>query len=406
MFDGGKTKRLTEEARSALEKERALRIAAEEKNRMKDEFLATLSHELRTPLNAIVGWAHILQTGDVGPVERARAIETILRNAKLQASLIEDLLDVSRIISGKLRLELEPLDFKKAIETAIEAATPSANAKRVRLEFSAIDTSLLVMGDIVRLQQIVWNLLTNAIKFSDPGGSVQLRIERVGHEIELEVKDHGRGIQAGFLPFLFERFRQDNDPLARQRGAGLGLGLAIVRYLAEAHGGRIQAASLGIGHGATFTLTLPASTTASATDGHAPSSESLPRQLAGARILVVDDDPDSRELVAALLARDGAQTVLAASAEEAREALSRRHPDVIVCDVGMPEEDGYTFMRWLRAAGEEAGAFVPALALTGHASRDDARVALLSGFQLHVSKPLDPPELLTNIAKLWRRGTT
>ncbi len=392
-------------AAAELANERTLRARAEEANRIKDEFLATLSHELRTPLNAITGWAHILQTGGLAPADQARAVETILRNAKLQATLIEDLLDVSRIISGKLRLELAPLDLGRVVEAAVEAVTPSANQKHVTIERDLTLGTVQVQGDAVRLQQVIWNLLSNAVKFTHDGGRIVVRATRANANVQLEVTDDGRGISPEFLPFLFERFRQAEHPLLRARGSGLGLGLAIVRYLVEAHHGSVHAESTGEGRGSTFTVTLPiASAAQSAAPCPAESQPPTSRLLGGAYVLVIDDDPDARELLSVLFAREGAEVALAASADEARRLIRARHPDVIVCDVGMPEQDGHSFMRLLRASGEEAGAFVPALALTGHAGAEDSRAALLAGFQMHVSKPLDPPRLLDSVAKLWRRG--
>ncbi len=400
MRNNGKT----QAAATELANERALRERAEEANRMKDEFLATLSHELRTPLNAIAGWAHILQSGGLSPADQTRAVETILRNAKLQASLIEDLLDVSRIISGKLRLELAPLDLDKVVEAAVEAATPSADAKSLTITRDVALGAAHVLGDAVRLQQIVYNLLSNAVKFTDTGGRIVIRAKHTGDRVLVEVEDNGRGISGEFLPFLFERFRQAEHPLLRARGSGLGLGLAIVRYLVEAHHGKVAAKSEGEGHGATFSVSLPLangreSAARAAPDSPPPST----RLLGGAYLLVIDDDPDARDLLSVLFTREGAEVGLAASPNEARRIIRARHPDVIVCDVGMPEEDGHSFMRLLRASGEEAGAFIPALALTGHAGAEDSRAALLAGFQMHVSKPLDPPRLLESVAKLWRR---
>lgn len=402
MRSDGKTRSLA----SQLADERALRVQAEEANRIKDEFLGTLSHELRTPLNAITGWAHLLQAGTLDPAEQARAVEIILRNAKQQARLIEDLLDVSRIISGKLSLTLSPLDLKKVTKATIEAATPAALARQLRVSAELPVEPLEVSGDAVRLQQVVANLLNNSIKFCEPGGQITIRCQREGRRVLLQVSDDGRGIAAEFLPLLFERFRQAGHPVARARGSGLGLGLAIARYLVEAHGGTITAESEGEGRGATFSVSLPLF---SAGDSLPPPTDVAPqssRQLCGAFILVVDDDPDARELLRVLLAREGAEVALADSARAARDFIRARQPDVIVCDVGMPEEDGYSFMRHLRASGERAGAFIPALALTGHASEQASRVALLAGFQMHVSKPLDPPRLLDSLAKLWRRGVT
>jgi len=391
---------------SQLAEERALRAQAEEANRIKEEFLGTLSHELRTPLNAITGWAHLLQAGTLGPAEQVRAIETILRNAKQQARLIEDLLDVSRIISGKLSLSLSPLDLKKVVEATIEASMPAALGKQLRLSADFRSDSSEVSGDAVRLQQVVANLLNNSIKFCEPGGQIRVRLERDDRRVMLLVSDDGRGIAAEFLPLLFERFRQAGHPIARARGNGLGLGLAIARYLVEAHLGTITAESEGEGRGATFTVSLPLLSSR----GSAPKASEEParssRLLCGAYVLVVDDDPDARELLGLLLTREGAEVAQADSARAARDLIRARQPDVIVCDVGMPDQDGYSFMRQLRASGERAGGFIPALALTGHASAEDSRAALLAGFQMHESKPLDPARLIESLAKLWRRGVT
>jgi len=391
---------------SQLADERALRVQAEDANRIKDEFLGTLSHELRTPLNAIAGWAHLLQAGTLDPVEQARAVDTILRNAKQQARLIEDLLDVSRIISGKLSLTLSALDLKRVTETAIETVTPAALEKRLRVTVDFAADSHEISGDALRLQQVISNLLNNSIKFCEPGGQIAIATQTEDGRVLLRVTDDGCGIAAEFLPLLFERFRQAGHPRARARGGGLGLGLAIARYLVETHRGTITAESAGEGRGATFSVSLPL---LSGQASILPAAEVAPqasRQLCGAYVLVVDDDPDARELLGVLLEREGAEVALAESAKLARELIRVRQPDVIVCDVGMPEEDGYSFMRHLRASGERAGAFIPALALTGHASAEDSRLALLAGFQMHASKPLDPPRLLDDLAKLWRRGVT
>jgi CheY-like chemotaxis protein len=254
---------------------------------------------------------------------------------------------------------------------------------------------------------VIWNLLSNAVKFCAPGGHVLIRVTHVGSNALIEVQDDGRGISAQFLPLLFERFRQAEHSLTRARGSGLGLGLAIVRYLVEAHRGKVEARSEGEGCGATFSVWLPLVTEESTAEPNVVESRPPPsRLLGGAYVLVIDDDADARDLLSVLLGREGAEVGLAASAAEARRMIRTRHPDVILCDVGMPEEDGHSFMRLLRASGEDAGAFIPALALTGHAGPEDARAALLAGFQMHVSKPLDPPRLLESLAKLWRRGVT
>ena len=391
---------------SQLANERALRVQAEETNRIKDEFLGTLSHELRTPLNAITGWAHLLQAGSLDASDQARAVETILRNAKQQARLIEDLLDVSRIISGKLSVDLSPLDLRKVTESALEAATPAALAKQLRVRADFPADSHEVLGDAVRLQQVIANLLNNSIKFCEPGGQITLVTQREGRRLLLRVTDDGRGIAAEFLPLLFERFRQAGHPVARARGSGLGLGLAIARYLVEAHRGTITAESAGERRGATFTVSLPMSSDRASLASTTEVAPQSGRRLCGAYILVVDDDPDARDLLGVLLEREGAEVALADSAKAARDLLRARQPDVIVCDVGMPEQDGYSFMRHLRASGERAGAFIPAIALTGHASAEDSRTALLAGFQMHESKPLDPSRLIDSLSKLWRRGLT
>ncbi|MEP7050618.1 MAG: ATP-binding protein [Pseudomonadota bacterium] len=402
MRDGGPRK--IQDLANELANERALRVQAEESNRVKDEFLGTLSHELRTPLNAITGWAHILQAGTLGPAEQVRAVDTILRNAQLQARLIEDLLDVSRIISGKLHIDLSPLDLRKVVDAAVEAATPAAEAKQLRIGLELASDTSDVSGDAVRLQQVLGNLLTNSIKFCDPGGQIMVRTEVRERRVRLTVTDNGRGITPEFLPLLFERFRQAGHRLARARGGGLGLGLAIARYLVEAHHGKIEASSEGEGLGATFTVTLPLLRKGAPPSTPPAAPPPAARQLSGAFVLVVDDDPDALELLALLLGAEGAEVALAGSAAEARTLIRVRHPDVIVCDVGMPEQDGHSFLRQLRASGERAGAFIPALALTGHASSEDSRAALLAGFQMHVSKPLDPQRLLGCLVTLWRRG--
>jgi CheY-like chemotaxis protein len=280
-----------------------------------------------------------------------------------------------------------------------------ANAKNVRISLELSEGPSDISGDAVRLQQVVSNLLNNSVKFCEPGGQIKVSTRLDRQQLLLVVEDDGRGIDAAFLPLLFERFRQAGHPSARARGGGLGLGLAIARYLVEAHHGTISATSPGEGQGATFTVSLPLLCAASSTPSPPPEAPPASnRQLAGAYVLVIDDDEDARELLSVLLGRAGAEVALAASAKEARAMIRARHPDVIVCDVSMPEQDGLSFMRVLRASGERAGAFIPALALTGHAGAQDSRAALLAGFQMHASKPLDPPRLLEDLSKLWRRG--
>jgi PAS domain S-box-containing protein len=397
-------KRVEAERDGLLARERETRARAEEANRLKDDFLATLSHELRTPLNAIVGWTHILRDGESGPVERARATDTILRSAKLLTGLIEDLLDVSRIVRGGLTLDPGRVDVGRVIEAAVEGARPAAAAKGVRLGLRAEADAGEVAGDPQRLQQVVWNLVSNALRFTGPGGAIEVSSRREGREVVVEVRDNGRGIAREALPHLFERFWQAD---ARSRG-GLGLGLSIVKHLVELHGGTVHAESAGEGLGACFTVRLPAAGRgAAAGPGGDPGdgADAAPDgALSGALVLAVDDEPDTLDLLVTLFGRQGAAVVVARSATEALEVLRRLRPDVIVSDIGLPGPSGYDLMRQVRASGEEAGGWVPALALTGYAGEGDGREALLAGFQMHLSKPVDPAALVASVAKLWRRG--
>jgi hypothetical protein len=398
-------KRVEAERDDLLARERETRARAEEANRSKDEFLATLSHELRTPLNAVVGWAHVLRDEQSSPVERARAVETILRNARLQAALIDDLLDVSRIVRGGLRLQVGRVDVARVFEAAVEGARPAAEAKGVRLGLRVEPGGCEAGGDAQRLQQVAWNLVSNALKFTPAGGAVAVVARREGAEVVVEVRDDGRGIAAEALPRLFERFWQVD---VRSQG-GLGLGLAIVKHLVELHGGTVRAESEGEGRGSTFTVRLPAAERAEGrTAAEAPAGEGgrapAAGALAGALVLAVDDEPDTLDLLVTLFARQGAKVVAARSAPEALEALGRVRPDVIVSDIGLPGQSGYDLLRAVRASGEEAGGWVPALALTGYAGEGDGREALLAGFQTHLSKPVDPAALVASVARLWRRG--
>jgi PAS domain S-box-containing protein len=385
---------------------RALR-QAEESNRLKDEFLATVSHELRTPLTAVLGWAHLLRSGQLDEESSARALETIDRNARAQNRMIEELLDVSRIITGKLRLDVRPVDLPLVVEEAVESVRPAADAKAVRLQLVLDPRAGPVSGDPDRLQQVIWNLLSNAVKFTHKGGRVQVRLERINSHVELTVSDTGQGIETEFLPFVFDRFRQA-DMTKRRAHGGLGLGLAIARHLVELHGGAVSAASGGPGRGATFTVTLPLlvvrAEAGAAERRHPTAVESLPYEsgpaLDGLRVLVVDDEPDTRELLAAVLKGRGAAVTLAASAGEALEALERETPHVLVSDIGMPGEDGYDLIRRVRALPPERGGNVPAAALTAYAREDDRIRALLAGFQIHIPKPVNPAELAAVVATL------
>jgi PAS domain S-box-containing protein len=402
---------ITERKRVEEERERLLR-ESQEANRLKDEFLATLSHELRTPLTAILGWAHLLRGGRLEGAAAANALETIERNARSQAQLIDDLLDVSRIITGKLRLEIVPVAPHSFIDPAVEAVRPAAELKGVRLQ-KMIDAGVgVIMGDPARLQQVAWNLLSNAVKFTPRGGRVQVRLGRVNSEIEMVVSDTGPGIEPEFLPHVFERFRQADQKTTRQHG-GLGLGLAIVRHLVELHGGHVRVDSAGEGAGATFTVTLPVASVRPSEGAeeraHPAIRDTLPahecpERLDGLRVLVVDDEPDARELLAVGLSQCGAEVVTASSAREALKAMARGKVDALISDIGMPREDGYELIRQVRALPPEAGGRTPAVALTAYARAEDRLRALRAGFEMHVSKPVELTELVVVIANLVRRG--
>ncbi|HEX8561036.1 MAG TPA: PAS domain S-box protein [Pyrinomonadaceae bacterium] len=405
-------KRAEVEREELLGRERSARAEAEQANRVKDEFLATVSHELRTPLTAILGWAHLLRGGELQDEGAARALETIERNARAQAQLIDDLLDVSRIVTGQLRLDVAPVSPHSFIDAAVEAVRPAAEAKGVRLQ-KVMDTGVeTVMGDPARLQQVMWNLLTNAVKFTPRGGRVQVRLERVNSHVEIAVADTGTGIPPEFLPHVFERFRQADQRTTRRHG-GLGLGLAIVRHLAELHGGAVRADSAGEGAGSTFTVTLPVAPVhrrAEAGASARPSARDVahahecPERLDGLRVLVVDDEQDARELLAAGLGQCGARVTTASSAREALEALAAQRFDALVSDIGMPGEDGYELIGRVRALPPEAGGMTPAVALTAYARTEDRLRAMRAGFEMHVSKPVELTELIVVVANLARRA--
>ena len=404
--------RLYRDATVALESERRARDKAEEATRLKDEFLATLSHELRTPLNAILGWGRLLQTGSVPEEKKSKALDTIVRNAVAQNQLIDDLLDVSRIISGKLRLNVDSIDINQILEAAIDVVRPAADAKGVRLQPLLDPDAGLISGDAGRLQQIVWNLLTNAVKFTPRGGRVHIVLRREESCIAISVADTGVGIAAEFLPYVFHRFRQQDGAITRRAG-GLGLGLAIVKNLVELHGGSVSARSDGEGKGATFVVKIPIapvtsrpilqSERAASSPSTGPLEVACPSEVEGLKILVIDDEPDARDLIRTVLEHCHALVTTAGSAAEALESLRSEIPDVIVSDIGMPDEDGYSFIRRLRARTREQGGSVPAVALTAYARPEDRTRALLEGFQSHASKPIDPQELLIVIANLAGR---
>ena len=385
------------------EAERTARNAAESANRIKDEFLAVLSHELRTPLNPILGWTKLMRTRKLDQLTNDRALETIERNAKLQTQLIEDLLDVSRILQGKLNLNFYPINLLSVIEAAIETVRLSAQAKSIEIQTILKSGVGQVLGDANRLQQVIWNILSNAIKFTPTGGQVKIKLEQVGLQVQICITDTGKGIVPEFLAYVFDYFRQADSATTRKFG-GLGLGLAIVRHLVELHGGTVEAESLGEGQGATFTVILPCLQDESKGIKNAKDNSSLladqSSPLSGLQILVVDDDADMREFLSFMLEQYGATVITVTSAIEALTALSQSQPNLIISDIGMPEMDGYMLMRQVRSLKPEQGGTIPAIALTAYAGEMDQQQALAVGFQQHISKPVDPQELVKAIVLL------
>ncbi|HEX4499513.1 MAG TPA: response regulator [Thermoanaerobaculia bacterium] len=389
-----------------LDLEQAARKQAEEANRTKDEFLATLSHELRTPLNAILGWVQVLRMGKLDPAAATKALETIERNARSQAQLIADLLDVSRIITGKLRLDFRPVDLRRIIDSAQESVRPAADAKGIHLAISIGQLASPALGDTDRLQQVIWNLLSNAIKFTSKGGSVEVRLREVEGNAVIRVSDTGIGIRPDFLPYVFDRFRQAEGSITRTHG-GLGLGLSIVRHLIELHGGTAEVESAGEGQGATFIVRLPlrAELAEDALDRTAVGRSvfQAPDLLAGVRVLVVEDETDTRELLVVALQQCGAEVTAFGSVPEALEELDRALPHVLLSDIGVPGEDGYSLIRKVRARGPGQGGDLPAAALTAYARAEDRQRALDAGYQTHLAKPVDPAELIAAVARLAGR---
>jgi signal transduction histidine kinase len=398
-----RTRAIEIEREAALARERVARADAERANRAKDDFLATLSHELRSPLNAIIGWAEVARLHSAGNAEVQNALSVIVRNARFQAKLVSDLLDVSRVTSGKLEVEKVPVDLVAVIDSAIEGTMAAAAAKDIHIERTMELPDATVCGDAQRLEQIVLNLLGNAVKFSDPGKRVEVRLVRAGEDVEIAVADHGRGISAEFLPRVFDRFWQQ-DASSRRGYTGLGLGLAIVKHLVESHGGSVRAESEGEGKGATFTVRLPLlmatgmpATQAAAARGEVPS-------LRGLRILVVDDDVDARRWLTQLLVRAQAEVESAGDVAQAVDALREFAPDVLISDVAMPQQDGFDLVTFLRSNGYGADR-LPAVAFTAFASAAHKRRALEVGFQAFLSKPIDPAEVVETVARLaGRRG--
>jgi CheY-like chemotaxis protein len=380
------------------------RREAEAANRAKDEFLATLSHELRTPLNAIVGWTRILLDGALDERSTTRALEVIDRNANLQAQLIEDILDVSRIITGVLRVDRKPVDLGSVIGAAYDAVRPAAEAKRIRIQTRLDGAARLTEGDPQRLQQVVWNLLSNAVKFTKAGGVVEIELVAVGStDVRITVRDDGAGIDREFLPYVFDRFRQADGSISRQHG-GLGLGLAIVRHLVELHGGTVRAESEGLERGSTFIIELPRLDAAAATSLSAPQdARSLPvdaQLLAGCRALIVDDEEDARTLLRTILVQAGATVQTAATVAEALHLLDTSSTDVLLADIGMAGEDGYALIREVRRRNTREGRHLPAAAITAYAGPQFRERALAAGFDCHVAKPIVPGDFIRVVARM------
>jgi signal transduction histidine kinase len=392
------------EREALLAREKVLRAEAEELSRLKDEFLATMSHELRTPLNAIFGWITLLRTRRLDEATQERALETIERNARAQKRLIEDLLDVSRIVTGKVALELVTVDPRRVVEAALETMHPAAQAKGLKIVPLLDIGAGTVRGDFARLQQIVCNLLSNAIKFTDTGGHVEVCLARRNDEVEISIADSGQGIKPEFLPLVFDRFRQEDGSISRRHG-GLGLGLAIVRHLVELHAGSVDAQSAGEGKGARFVVRLPVReahllprVTEAPTNGVVTAA-----MLMGVRLLVVDDDPGARELISGMLEGFGAQVSVAESGQAALSLLFAQRPDVLIADLGMPGMDGYALIEQVRALDPDFGGLTPAVAVTAYASPQDRLRALQAGYQNHVAKPVEAEELAIVIASLAGR---
>jgi signal transduction histidine kinase/CheY-like chemotaxis protein len=396
----------SEEARGQLlvRAERA-RAEAEAANRIKDEFLATLSHELRTPLTSLLGWASVLREANRDESVLAQGLDAIDRNARVQAQLIDDLLDVSRIVSGKLNLDVRPLNIASVIRTSVDVVRPAADAKGITLDYLAQPGLSAVSADSARLQQIIWNLLSNAVKFTGQGGTISVRLEQVGSNAKVTVRDTGQGIDPDFLPRVFDRFRQADSSTTRSFG-GLGLGLAIVRHLVELHGGTVWAESEGIGKGATFCVTFPLLADPAEQGNLLQSGEvhrSEVQSLNGLRVLLVDDEAEARQIISTVIARRGAEVKACKSASEALLTLTDWKPDVLMSDIGMPEEDGYSFIEKVRALPRDKGGETPAAALTAYARDEDRRQALAAGYQMHIAKPVSSGQLVAMIARLAGR---
>jgi PAS domain S-box-containing protein len=400
-----------EAERANLIREQAARVEAEAASRIKDEFLVTLSHELRTPLNAVYGWARMLRAGQVRDDAAERALDAIVRNADMQVQMIDDLLDVSRIITGKMRLDVRVVDLPVVVEAALDAVRPAAEAKGIRIQSVLDPRAGPTTGDPARLQQVIWNLLSNAVKFTGKGGKIQVHLQRVNSHVEIVVSDTGQGIAPDVLPFVFDRFRQADSSTTRAH-TGLGLGLALVKHLVELHGGSVSAQSSGDGKGATFVVKLPLTIAQIASDSArahptartADDTSSLGARLDGLRVLVVDDDADALDLASAILSSAGAEAKVCPSASEALDVLQQWRPHVLVSDIEMPGEDGYSLIRKVRALKDGHGGDTPAVALTAYGRTQDRMLSLTAGYNMHVSKPIDPAELTTIIASVAARS--
>lgn len=395
-----------EERERLLVSELAARQLAEENSRLKDQFLATVSHEIRTPLNAINGWTQILLKGKLDGKETRQALDTIQKSVISQTQIIEDLLDISRIITGQMRLELLPVNLTESINSAIEVVRPAATAKEIRLIETFESKVQLIVGDGSRLQQIFWNLLSNAIKFTPFNGQVEIILREIGENAEVVIRDTGQGISADFIPFVFERFRQADGSMKRKYG-GLGLGLSIVKNLLEMHGGTIRAESPGENKGSTFTILLPLlrSSKKELPDENLeiPVAQTLPRNISGARILIVDDEADSRELLKFVLEDNEAEVLPAANAIEALEKFSAFKPDILISDLGMPGMDGYELIKEIRELSAEEGGRIPAIVLTGYVSVEEQKRVLSAGFNVHIPKPVDISEFVKIVNNLLRK---
>ncbi|HTT05931.1 MAG TPA: ATP-binding protein [Steroidobacteraceae bacterium] len=395
-------------AEQAVETERAAREESDRANRAKDEFLTLVSHELRTPLAAILGWTQILRKNIGSAPQSEQGLDVIERNTRLQVKLVDDLLDMGRIVSGKLRLDVQDVELARVIEAALETAHLAAEARNIRLKVIN-DPTVIVSGDPGRLQQVFWNLLSNAIKFTPPGGSVQIVMQRVNSHIEVKVIDSGQGMRAELVPHIFERFRQSVSA-ATQSTNGLGLGLSLVRTLVEMHGGTVEASSAGEGRGSEFIVRLPVAVLRSGAGEErvhpedvftASPSRTGPIDLSGIRVLLADDDQDTREIMTKVISKSGAEVLSTASAFEALQAFGSFRPNVLISDIGMPQENGYELIRKVRMLGD--GGAVPAIALTAFARLEDRTRAMLAGFQIHLTKPVDATELLVTIANVTGR---